>query len=329
MKKKISLFGLAIILAIAHLAAAQQAKRPYRIGYLSNADPGTASARSEPIHRALHELGYVEGQNLVTEYRYAAGKLDRYTALVAELLRLKVDIILIAGGVRTVRAAKSLTKTVPIVMMGAGLDPVKAGLVESLARPGGNVTGVTYLPEELSGKRLELLKEAVPKLAHVAVLYDSAATLPVLELQQTLPMSARMLGLALEPWEVRSADDFDTVFAAISRQRPDALYVSVGPLTHVNGKRIATFALTRRLPSIYVYKEDVEAGGLMYYGADVSHIDRLVAWYVDKILKGARPADLPVQQATKFEFVINLKTAQQIGLTIPPNVLARADRVIK
>ena len=310
-------------------AEAQQTKKPYRIGYLSNADPGTASARSEPIHRALHELGYVEGQNLVTEYRYAAGKLDRYTALVAELLRLKVDIILVAGGVRTVRAAKSLTKTVPIVMMGAGLDPVKAGLVESLARPGGNVTGVTYLPEELSGKRLELLKEAVPKLAHVAVLYDSAATLPVLELKQTLPMSARMLGLTLEPWEVRSADDFDTVFAAISKQRPDALYVSVGPLTHVNGKRIATFALTRRLPSIYAYKEDVEAAGLMYYGADVSHIDRLVAWYVDKILKGARPADLPVQQATKYELVINLTTANQIGLAIPPNVLARADKVLR
>ena len=214
-------------------------------------------------------------------------------------------------------------------MVGAGADPVEAGLVESLARPGGNVTGITNLARELGGKRLELLKEAVPKLARVAVLYDPAIPASVLEVKEVLPVAARALGLTIQPWEVRAADDFEKVFAALNKQRPDGLYVPGGPLMSANRKRIAGFALKSRLPSVYSSREAVDAGGLMSYGADLADSYRRVAYYVDRILKGAKPADLPVEQPTKFELVINLKTAKQIGLTIPQNVLARADKVIK
>jgi ABC-type uncharacterized transport system substrate-binding protein len=216
-------------------------------------------------------------------------------------------------------------------MVGAGRDPVRAGLVDSLARPGGNVTGITNLSRELGGKRLELLKEAVPKVARVAVLHQTAspATGTTHEVNEVLPVAARALGLTLQPWEVRAADDFDKVFAAMGKQRPDGLYVLVGNLMNVNQKRIVGFALKSRLPSVYISREFVDAGGLMSYGGDLADSYRRVAYFVDKILKGAKPADLPVEQPTKFEFVINLKTAKQIGLTIPPNVLARADKVIK
>ena len=214
-------------------------------------------------------------------------------------------------------------------MTGPGTDPVEAGLVESLARPGGNVTGITILSRELGGKRLELLKEAVPKVARVAVLYDPAIPASVIEVKEVLPVAARALKLTLQPWEVRTADDFDRVFAALSKQRPDGLYVSAGPLMDANQKRTVGFALKSRLPSMYYDKESVDAGGLMSYGADLADSYRRVATYVDKILKGAKPADLPVEQPTKFELVINLKTAKQIGLTIPPEMLYRANRVIK
>ena len=228
-----------------------------------------------------------------------------------------------------IRAAKNATKTIPIVMVGTRADPVEAGLVESLARPGGNVTGLTNLSRELGGKRLELLKEAVPKLARVAVLYDPAIPASVIEVKELLPVAARALGLTLQPWEVRAADGFEEVFAALNKERPDGLYVLRGPLMNANQKRIVGFALKSRLPSMYANREAVDAGGLMYYGADRADSYRRVAYYVDKILKGAKPADLPVEQPTKFELVINLKTAKQIGLTIPQNVLARADKVIK
>ena len=214
-------------------------------------------------------------------------------------------------------------------MVGVGADPVEAGLVESLARPGGNVTGLTNLSRELGGKRLELLKEAVPKVARVAVLYDPANPGSALEVKEVLPVAARALGLTIQPWEVRAADGFEKVFAALSKERPDGLYVPGGPLMRDNQKRIVGFALKSRLPSMYSSKEAVDAGGLMYYGADLADSYRRVAYFVDRILKGAKPADLPVEQPTKFELVINLKTAKQIGLTIPPNVLARANRVIK
>ena len=244
-------------------------------------------------------------------------------------MRLKVDIIVVAGGDTTIRAAKNATKTIPIVMTGGGIDPVEAGLVESLARPGGNVTGITNLTRELGGKRLELLKEAVPKLARVAVLYDPATPASVREVKEVLPVAARALGLTIQPWEVRDADDFEKVFAALNKERPDGLYVPGGPLMSANEKRIVGFALKSRLPSMYSSREAVDAGGLMSYGADLADSYRRVAYYVDRILKGAKPADLPVEQPTKFELVINLKTAKQIGLTIPPEVLARADKVIK
>ena len=326
-----SILVAVILLAVGVIAEAQQPKKVSRIGYLSKADAATDSARAEGIRLALRELGYIEGQNIAIEYRYAEGKLDRYPELAAELVRLKVDIIVVAGrGPRPIRAAKNATKTIPIVMMGLGSDPVRAGHVESLARPGGNVTGLTGLTRELGGKRLELLKEAVPKLARVAVLYDPANPPSLHEVKELLPADARALKLTIQPWEIRAVDDFEKVFAALNKQRPDGLYVlGAGPLMRPNGKRIVGFALKSRLPSMYGSREAVEAGGLMSYGADLADSYRRVAIYVDKILKGAKPADLPVEQPTKFELVINLKTAKQIGLTIPPEVLARATKLIK
>jgi putative tryptophan/tyrosine transport system substrate-binding protein len=330
MTKAVSLILVAaVLLTVAVIAEAQQPKKIPRIGYLASGDPARDSTRTEAIRLALRDLGYIEGQNIAIEYRYAERKRDRYPELAAELVRLKVDIIVVAGGLGTIQAAKNATKTIPIVMAGSGIDPVEAGLVESLARPGGNVTGVTNLTRELFGKRLELLKEAVPKLARVAVLYEPASRGSVLEVKEDLPVAARALGLTVRSWEVRSADGFERVFAALSKERPDGLYMTSGALMSANEKRIVGFALKSRLPSMYGSREAVIAGGLMYYGADESDIYRRVAYYVDKILKGAKPADLPVEQPTKFELVINLKTAKQIGLTIPQKVLARADKVIK
>jgi putative tryptophan/tyrosine transport system substrate-binding protein len=324
-----SILVAVVLLALGVTAEAQQPKKVPRIGYLSIGDPATESTRAEGIRLALRELGYIEGQNIATEYRYAAGKLDRVPELAAELVRLKVDI-LVVGGPIPIRAAKNATKTIPIVMIGLGPDPVEAGFIESLARPGGNVTGLTNLGPELGGKRLELFKEAVPKLARVAVLYDPTIPASVRELKDVLPAAARALGLTVRSWEVRAADDFDKIFATISKWRPDGLYVLVsGPLMSANRKRIVGFLLKSRLPSMYNSRESVDAGGLMSYGADLVDSYRRVAYYVDRILKGAKPADLPVEQPTKFEFVINLKTAKQIGLTIPPDLLARATKIIR
>jgi putative ABC transport system substrate-binding protein len=319
-----------VLLAVAVIAEAQQPKKVHRIGYLSPTNPATDSSRFEPFRAALRELGYIEGQNIIIEYRYAEGKIDRYPEVAAELVRLKVDIIVVGGGNRPIQAAQNATKTIPIVMTGAGLDPVKEGLVESLARPAGNVTGITNLGRELGGKRLELLKEAVPKLARVAVLYDRAILGTTREVKEDLPAAARALGLTVQPWEVGAADEFDRVFAAMGKERPDGLHViTAGPLIRANVKRIAGFALKSRLPSMYGTREFVDAGGLMYYGADIAESYRRVAYYVDRILKGAKPADLPVEQPMKFELVINLKTAKQIGVTIPPEVLARATKLVK
>ncbi len=331
MKNNLTLIGIAVILlgsgAIAH---AQQPKKVPLIGYPSAYDAATESARFEAIRLALRERGHIEGQNIATEYRYMEGKRDRLPELAAELVRLKVDIILAAGGEPVILAAKNATKTIPIVMMGHGSDPVEAGFVESIARPSGNVTGITLLYRELGGKRLELLKEAVPKLARVAVLYDPTVRGSVLEVKEVLPVAARALKLTIRPWEVRPADDFDRVFAALSKQRPDGLYVpAAGSRLNANGKRIAGLALKSRLPSMYYTREAVEAGGLMSYGEDQADSYRRVAYFVDRIPKGAKPADLPVERPMKFELVFNLKAAKQIGLTIPPNVLMRADKVIK
>jgi putative tryptophan/tyrosine transport system substrate-binding protein len=329
MNHKVILFLLAAsVLICFHPAAAQQPKKVYRIGYLAGIERATDSPRSEAIRLALRELGYIEGQNIAIEYRYAEGKLDRLPELAAELLRLKVDIIVVAGGAATVRAAKNATKTIPIVMMGLPADPVELGFVASLARPGGNVTGLTNLGRELAGKRLELLKEAVPKLARVAVLYEPANPNSVREVKEVLPVAAHALGLTVRSWEVRDADGFERVFAALNKQRPDGLYVVGSALLTVNEKRTAGFALKSRLPSVG-NRGYVDAGGLMSYGADFADSYRRIAYFVDRILKGAKPADLPVEQPTKFELVINLKTAKQIGLTIPQSMLYRADKVIK
>jgi ABC-type uncharacterized transport system substrate-binding protein len=331
MKRKITILTLcAMLFALSYSASAQQPKKVTRIGYLSNTNPARESTRSEAIRLALRELGYAEGQNITIEHRYTEGKPDRAPELATELVRLKVDIIVAAGGPTWIQAAKNATKTIPIVMVGAGADPVEAGLVDSLARPGGNVTGITLINPELGGKRLELLKEAVPKVARVAVLYDPANPVTVSESKKILQVAARGLGLTVQSWEVRTADEFEQVFAAVGKWRPDGLNVAGGgPLLNVNLKRIVDFALKSRLPSMYQSKEAVGARGLMSYGVDLADSYRRVAYYVDRILKGAKPADLPVEQPTKFELAINLKTAKQIGVTIPPNVLARADKVIK
>jgi len=321
---------LTVFLFTISLAHAQQPKKVYRIGYLSVSDAATELARAEAIRLALRERGYIEGQNIAIEYRYMEGKRDRLPELAADLVRLKVDIIVAAGTDLLIRAAMNATKTIPIVMTGGGSHPVEAGYVESLASPGGNVTGLTNLSAELGGKRLELLKEAVPKLARVAVLYEPANPASAPQVKEVLPAAARGLGLTVQPWEVRSADDFDKVFAAMSKQRPDGLYVVGGSaLINTNVKRTVGFAIKSRLPSVYQRREAVDAGGLMYYGADLVDSYRRVAYFVDRILKGAKPADLPVEQPTKFELVINLKTAQQINLTIPQSLLYRADKVIK
>ena len=293
------------------------------------ADAASNSARAEGIRLALRERGYIEGQNIAIEYRYAEGKPGRQSELAAELVRLKVDVIVVAGGPPQIWAAMNATKTIPIVMMGTGSDPVEAGLIDSLARPGGNVTFLTNLTRELGRKRLELLKEAVPKVARVAVLYDPAISGTVRDMKEVLPVAARALRLTIQPWEVRAANDFERVFAALNKQHPDGLYVVGGPLMSSNQKRIADFALKSRLPSTYGRKEAVDAGGLMSYGADQAERYQRVAYFVDRILKGAKPADLPVEQPMKFEFVINLKTAKQIGVTIDPNLLARANKLIR
>jgi len=327
--KWVGIVALVVTFAMWGVATAQQPKQVPRIGYLSNDDPARESARAEGIRLALRELGYIEGQNIATEYRYAEGKRDRYPERAADLVRLKVDVIVVAGGEGLVRAAKNATKTIPIVMVGEGTDPVEAGHVESLARPGGNVTGITNLGGEVGGKRLELFKEAVPKVDRVAFLYDPAGVAAVLDVNEVIPVAARALRLTLQPWEVRAADDFDKVFAAISKQRPDGLYVHGGGLMRANLKRIVGFALKSRLPSVYQTRAAIDAGGLMYYGADLADSYRRIAAYLDKILKGRQPADLPVEQPTKFELIINLKTAKQIDLTIPQRVLGRADKVIR
>ena len=324
-----SILVAVVLLAVAVIAEAQQPKKVTRIGYLSGGDAASSSARSEAIWLALRELGYMEGQNIAIEYRYAEGKRDRAPELVAELVRLKVDLIVVAGGGWLIRAAMNATKTIPIVNAADGVDLVEAGLVESLARPGGNVTGISNLSGELGGKRLELLKEAVSKIARVAVLYDPAGPANVREVKEQLPVAARALGLTLQPWEVRDTDGLEKVFAALNKQRPGGLYVHGEGGVMRSKERIVGLALKSRLPSMYVNHPFVDAGGLMSYGADLAESYRRVAYYVDKILKGARPADLPVEQPTKFEFVINLQTAKKIDLTIPPDLLGRATKIIR
>ena len=255
----------AMLFAPCASAHAQQQKKVSRIGYLTARNPTAESARAAAIRLALREHSYMEGQNIVFEYRYAEGKLDRLPMLATELVRLKVDIIIVTGGNPDIRAAKNATTTIPIVMVGSGTDPVEAGFIDSLARPGGNVTGLTNLGPEMSDKRLELFKEAVPKLRRVAVLYDPALPSGVLQVKEVLPVAARALRLTLQPWEIGAADAFERVFAAMRKERPDGLFVTGGPVLNGNPKRTVDFALNSRLPSVYQSREAVEAGGLMSY----------------------------------------------------------------
>jgi ABC-type uncharacterized transport system substrate-binding protein len=309
------------------VALAQQPTKVPRIGYLTANSPSAMAARNEAFRQGLRGLGYIEGENMFIEYRYAEGKLDRLPALAAELVRLKVDIIVSGGSVPT-GAAKEATVTIPIIMTNDG-NPVGNGFVASLARPGGNITGLSTLAPELSGKRLELLKETVPKLSRVA--FFGTSTQPDnAQVLKEVELAAGAFGVKLQVLDVRSPKDIETVFRAASKGRADAVLMLVsGAISGPHRTQILDLVLKSRLPVIYAAASWVEAGGLMFYGVSLNDLDRRAATYVDKILKGAKPADLPVEQPMKFELIINLKAAKQIGLTIPPNVLARADRVIK
>jgi putative ABC transport system substrate-binding protein len=307
-------------------AAAQPPAKVARIGILSPA-AAASTPLSEAIRQGLHELGYVEGQNIVIEYRFAEGRDERLADLAAELVRLKVDVI-VAGGAAAIRAAQHATRTIPIVMAGTP-DPVAQGFVTSLARPGGNTTGLSLLNVDLPGKRLELLKETVPQSARIAVLANPAGAY-YKPMMHDLTVAARVLGVQLHVVELRSADQLDTAFAAMTQAGANALIVMADPAL-MDGLRgqVVDLAATSRLPAMYAWKMYVEAGGLMSYGPSLPGIYRYAATYVDKILKGAKPADLPVEQPTKFELVINLKTAQALGVTIPPTLLFLADEVIR
>jgi putative tryptophan/tyrosine transport system substrate-binding protein len=304
---------------------AQPTKIP-RIGFLSATSLSIISARIEALRQGLRELGYLEGKNIVIEWRSAEGKADLLPALAVELVRLKVDII-VAAGTSDTRAAKEATTTIPIVMT-QDTDPIGTGFVASLARPGGNITGLSTLAPEVSGKRLELLKEIIPKLSRVAVLGTSTRTGNAQSLKG-VELAAGAFKVQVQYLDVLDVKDIETVFRAATKGRAEAVLVLQSPVTFSQRPQIVDLAVKNRLPAIYPQTEYTEAGGLMYYGANTPDLFRRAATYVDKILKGAKPADLPVEQPTKFEFIINLKAAKQIGLTIPPNVLARADRVIR
>jgi len=317
---------LTVFLLAVFSVEAQQAKKVHRIGFLSAGSESSMSARTQAFLQGLQTFGYVEGKDILIEYRAAEGKNDRLPDLVAELIQLKVDVI-VATSTLTARPAKAATKTIPIVALSG--DPVGTGLVASLARPGGNVTGVTNLSPDLSGKRLELLKEIVPGVIRVAVLWDPEGPVPVLAFKET-QAAARAMGLQIQSLEVRGPKpDIEGAFKAATKSRAGALLTISNPLINNHSAQIVDRAGKNRLPAIYADPQIVDAGGLVFYGVDGRALYSRLAYYVDRILKGTKPADLPVEQPTKFELVINLKAAKQIGLTIPPNVLARADKVIR
>jgi putative tryptophan/tyrosine transport system substrate-binding protein len=325
MTRKITGFAVgALLCALCSSAQGQQPKKVYRLGYLSprlGIDSGT-----EAFRQGLRELGYIEGQNLAIEWRFAKGKSDLFPELAADLVRLRSDCI-VAIGVGAIRAVKQLTDTTPIIMGAIDADPVELGFIASLARPGGNITGFTGIPYDLAGKRLELLKETVPKASRAAILVDPspAAEAHVKEAES----ASRNLGMQLQLLEVRQPEELDNAFKIARQQRAQVLTIVATGLINSHRPRIVNLAVNTRLPAIYSHADFVRDGGLMSYADDNRDRLRRAATYVDRILKGTKPADLPVQQPTKFEFIVNLKAAKQIGVTIPPNVLARADRVIR
>jgi ABC-type uncharacterized transport system substrate-binding protein len=326
------LIGLVLTLSLAFApfaAEAQQAAKVARLGFLA-LNPAASPHLHEAFRQGLRDLGYVEARNLVIEYRSAEGKPERFPALAAELVALKVDVI-VASSTPAALAAKQATRTIPIVLTGAG-DPVTSGLVTSLARPGGNVTGLSVLSPELVGKRLELLTQAVPGVSHVAVLWQPGGGLgerTEKDMLKGAEVAARALGVRLQFLEARGPDEFDKAFSEMTRARAGALTVLPSNMFTNERRRLVDLAAKNRLPAVYPWREGVDAGGLMAYGPDLADLFRRAATYVDKILKGAKPGDLPVEQPTKFDLVINLKTAKALGLTIPQSVLLRADHVIE
>lgn len=318
----------ALLFASSFPAAAQQPKKIPRIGYVSpTGDPKTPGSAVEGFRQGLRDFGYIEGKNIVVEYRYVEGKGDRNPSLVAELVKLKVDVLVVPGPGGS-RAAKQATKTIPIVIVSQE-DPVAAGFIDSLARPGGNITWVTRFTRELSGKRLELLTQVVPKISRVGVLWDSRSQSSQPTLFKDYEAAAGSLKIQLQSVEVRGLNDFEGAFRAAAKARASAIIVIRNPLHSRHPKQLADLAIKNRLPSMYETSDYVDAGGLVSYSPNEAERFRRAAYFVDRILKGAKPADLPVEQPTKFDFVINLKTAKQIGVTIPPIVLGRADRVIR
>ena len=326
MKKKLFCPALAVLFfALSSAATAQQPKKMPRLGYFTLS--GGPSDRDEAFKQGLRELGWVDGQNIMIEYRWVAGKTEQLAAVADELVRLKVDVIF-ATSAQVIQAAKNATNTIPIVMPGAS-DPVGSGFIASLARPGGNITGMSAMILELEGKRLELLREVAPRVARVAFLTygtDLTAQRGIKEARD----AGQRLGIRIQPLRIEDPKELEGAFSAMVKERAGAVAIQPLLITSIGqGRRIAELAAKNRLPTISDSKDFLDAGGLLSYGSDRLALWRRAAWYVDKILKGANPAELPVEQPTKFEFVINLKTAKQIGLTIPPNVLARADKVIK
>jgi putative ABC transport system substrate-binding protein len=325
--KKIVLFGLcSLLLPLCSAVDAQQPTKIPRIGYLSTVSPAVNATRIEALRQGLRELGYMEGKNIFIEWRYAEGKVDRLPSLAAELVRLKVDLIVTAASPPT-RAARELTSTIPIVMAFDD-DPVGSGFVASLARPGGNVTGLSSLALEIGGKQLELLKEIIPRLSRVAILGTS--TVPhYANVVKEIDVTAKALDVKVQDLDVLNASGLENAFGAASKALAGAVLVIGSPILNSHRQQIVVLAAKSRLPAIYSRPEYVQDGGLLYYGTSFPDLFRRAATYVDKILKGAKPAELPIEQPTKFDFIVNLKTAKQIGLIIPPNVLARADKVIR
>jgi putative tryptophan/tyrosine transport system substrate-binding protein len=325
-KRTIVVLLVGLALASVHLVEAQQPKKIPLVGVLIAGSPTSMATRINAFQQRLRELGYLEGQNIVVEYHYADGKYERITALADDLVRSKASVI-VTWAIPVTQVVKNATSTIPIVMAGGG-NPVETGLVASLAKPGGNITGLATIQNELTGKRLELLKESFPKISRVAMVLNPEGQVPTQGYEQ-LKSVAQSLKISIESFEVRKPNEIDKAFAAIVKNRMDALLLESDPAFNVNRAKVIALAVKTRLPAMYPERRWVEDGGMIAYGTDLIEVARRAAIFVDKILKGATPADLPVEQPTKFELVINLKTAKQIGLTIPQSVLYRADKVIK
>jgi putative tryptophan/tyrosine transport system substrate-binding protein len=326
MNSKVVLLIVTIVLTTAALGSAQQPKKVARIGFLGNSTPELEANLVGPFREGLRELGYIEKKNIFIEYRWIEGKYERLPRLIGELLSLPVDLIVTAGTPASL-AVKKATDSVPLVMIAVG-DPVGTGLIKSLHHPGGNATGVTSIASDLEGKRIELLREVAPKVSYVAALYNPVSPFQVVS-EKELQAAAQGLRIRILSLPVKSPEDIEAAFGIMGKERPEALMVLADRFFLHHRARIMEFAVQNRLPGVHAYQELVETGGLMSYGPSYAEMHRRAAYFVDRILKGTKPADLPVERPTRFELMINLKTAKQIGLTIPPTVLARANKVIK